>query len=71
MIRKIVMYRKNGMYTDKYDVLYDGNNGKTFWRTYQIKGEMLQKHFDFIMSYPSNRVESKSGKHIADVWVNQ
>lgn len=68
MIRKIVMYRSNGMYTDKYDVLYNGKNGKTYWRTYTIKGEMTQKHFDFIMSHTAERIESVNGKHIADKW---
>lgn len=68
MIKKIIMYRCNGMYTNKYDVCYEGKNGRTFWRTYTIKGEMMQKHFEFIMNHNSECIHSKSGKHIADKW---
>lgn len=68
MIEKIIMYRMNGMYTDEYDVKYIKPNGYTFWRRYKIKGEMINKHFKFLMEHSSKSIYSKNGKHVQDTW---
>ena len=57
-IVKIVRARYNGMYRDTYDVQYKKEDGSFFWKTYTIRGSMIQKHFDFMMTYPGTSVYS-------------
>ena len=45
-IIKIVRFVENGMYSDYYDVFY--KSGKRV--RYRIKGEMNNKHFDYMMN---------------------
>lgn len=68
-IVKIVRPIYNGMYRDTYDVQYIREDGGFFWKTYTIRGEMIQKHFDFIMAHSSTPVYSlRSLRHTMDVW---
>ena len=45
-IVKIYRFYKNGMYTDDYDVVY--SSGRRI--KYFIEGEMINKHFEFMMN---------------------
>ncbi len=62
-IKSIYRPIKNGMYTNNYYVCYENEEA----RQYKIKFEMLNKHFNFMMNAATvERIESVSGKHIAD-----
>ena len=65
IIVKMVRPVKNGMYTDKYTVIYE--SGVT--RTFTIKGGMIKSHLDFMMSADVDVRRAASGKHTADVFT--
>ena len=50
-IKEIIMYRDNGMYLDKYDVVYYTDNGGLLHKRYTIVGAMCDKHFNFILTH--------------------
>ena len=61
-ITAITRYIKNGMYKDEYTVKY--SNGD--YREYRIKGEMINKHFFFMMNATSEPIYNKKGSHVGD-----
>ena len=64
-IVKIFRPRKNGMYTDNYTVFYENGMTREFRLSLQ-NPKMCNKHFNFIMNAKVERVENKSGTHVAD-----
>lgn len=65
-IKEIIMYYENGMYRDTYDVIYKTESNGTAWRQYKIKGAMINKHFNFIMSSKCEQIRVNGTKHKAD-----
>ena len=53
------------MYTDNYTVYYENGMTKEFRLSLQSP-KMCNKHFNFIMNAKVERVENKSGAHVAD-----
>lgn len=64
-IAKITRTIKNGMYTNKYTVYF--TNG--YHRDFTINGEMIDKHFDFIMKAKCTPFYKKDGRHTADIFT--
>lgn len=64
-ITQITRYIKNGMYDDTYTVCY----GKSNYKRYTIKGEMINKHFDFIMNAKCEEIYKADEKHVGDRFV--
>lgn len=63
-IKMIRRERKNGMYTDRYTVIYE--NGK---KVFTINGAMMKKHFEFIMAADCTAKYNKDGRHTADIFT--
>lgn len=68
-IKKIIMYYRNGMYTDSYEVCYTTDNGGLFWKRYTIRGQMCDKHFRFIITHKCIPHYRKNGFHSYDTYA--
>lgn len=69
-IKKIIMYRDNGMYKDCYDVVYCDAQGVETWKRYTVRGVMCNKHFDFIMTHKcAPHYRKNNGYHNYDIFA--
>lgn len=64
-IKEITRFKVNGMYEDKYTVHYA--NGMR--RKYIINGEMINKHFEFMMNAKCEPIIKNDGKHVGDKFI--
>lgn len=70
-IKAIIMYYENGMYRESYDVIYETESNGEIWKRYKVKGSMMEKHFNFIMSGKVEQIRVNGMKHKADRYTKR